>query len=104
MLISVRERTGEIGLRRALGARRHDIWLQFVLESAILAAAGGAAGVIAGIAAAIAGATFGPWELMVSWRVALMGFACSTLLGLALGTLPAARAARLAPIDALRAA
>jgi len=103
MLMSVRERTREIGLRRALGAKRRDIRLQFVLESGILAAAGGAAGVIAGMAAAAAAAAFGRWDLIVSWRVALLGFACSTLLGLALGTLPAARAARLEPSAALRA-
>jgi putative ABC transport system permease protein len=102
-LTSVRERTPEIGLRRALGARRRDIRLQFLLESAMLAAAGGAAGAVVGVGAAVVGAIFGPWELVVSWRVALAGFGCSTLLGVALGTLPAARAARLEPIAALRA-
>lgn len=103
MLISVRERTSEIGLRRALGAKRRDIRLQFILESAILAAGGGAAGAAAGGVAALVGAVFGPWELVVSWRVALLGFAGSALLGLAVGTIPAARAARLEPVAALRA-
>ncbi|MBI4541202.1 MAG: ABC transporter permease [Gemmatimonadetes bacterium] len=103
MLISVRERTREIGLRRAVGAKRKDIQLQFVLESAMLAAAGGTAGVIAGLAAAGMAAALGPWELVLSWRAAFLGLGCSTLLGVAVGSIPAARAARLEPIDALRA-
>lgn len=102
MLISVRERTREIGLRRALGARRRDIGRQFVLESAILAAIGGAAGVGVGVAAAAAAATLGPWELVISWAPAVLGFFGSTLLGLAVGAIPAARAARLEPIEALQ--
>ena len=102
MLISVRERTREIGLRRALGARRRDIGRQFVLESAILAAIGGAAGVSVGVAAAAAAAILGPWELVISWAPALLGFCGSTLLGLAAGAIPAARAARLEPIEALQ--
>ena len=103
MLISVRERTREIGLRRALGARRRDIRRQFVMESAILAAVGGTAGVCIGVAAAGAVAILGPWDLVISWRPALLGPIGSTLLGLAVGVIPAARAARLEPIVALRA-
>lgn len=103
MLISVRERTREIGLRRAVGAKRTDIQAQFVLEAAMLGAAGGAAGVIVGLVAAGGVAIFGPWELVVSWRVALLGLGCSTLLALAVGAIPAMRAARLEPIMALRA-
>jgi putative ABC transport system permease protein len=104
MLISVRERTREIGLRRALGAKRRDIQLQFVLESTMLAAAGGAAGVIAGLVAAGGAAALGPWELVLSWRPAVLGLASSMLLGLVVGAVPAARAARLEPIQALRSA
>ena len=103
MLISVRERTREIGLRRAVGAKRTDIQAQFVLEAAMLGAAGGAAGVIVGLVAAGGVAIFGPWELVVSWRAALLGLGCSTLLALAVGAIPAMRAARLEPIMALRA-
>jgi putative ABC transport system permease protein len=103
MLISVRERTREIGLRRALGAKRRDIQVQFVLESTILAAGGGLAGVIVGLASAAGAATFGPWDLMVSWGAAGIALACSTIVGLVVGTIPAARAARLEPIAALRA-
>jgi putative ABC transport system permease protein len=101
MLIAVRERTLEIGLRRAVGARRRDIREQFVFESAMLAAAGGTAGVVLGIVGAALAAVLGPWDLMVSWRAAALGVACSTVLGLAVGVIPAARAARLEPIEAL---
>jgi putative ABC transport system permease protein len=102
MLMSVRERTREIGLRRALGAKRRDIRLQFVLESAMLAAVGGASGVVVGLAVAAGATRLGPWELVVSWPAAGLGVACSTMLGLLVGTIPAARAARLEPIAALR--
>ncbi len=104
MLISVRERTREIGLRRALGASRRDIQIQFILESAMLAATGGGAGIIAGIAVAAGAAAFGQWELIISWPAALLGFASSMLLGIAIGVIPAILAARLEPIAALRAA
>ncbi|MDQ3697863.1 MAG: ABC transporter permease [Gemmatimonadota bacterium] len=103
MLISVRERGREIGLRRAVGARRKDIQLQFLLESAMLAAAGGTGGVIAGLAVVGAAALLGLWELAVSWLAAALGVACSALLGVAAGVIPAARAARLQPIEALHA-
>ena len=103
MLMSVRERTSEIGLRRAVGARRGDIGRQFVIESAILAMLGGIAGVAAGLAASALAMILGPWDLVVSWPPALLAFVGSTLLGLVVGTIPAARAARLEPIAALRA-
>ena len=103
MLIAVRERTREIGLRRALGAKRRDIRLQFMLESTMLAAGGGLAGVAVGLAAAAGAAALGPWDLVVSWPVAGLGVVCSTILGLIVGVIPAARAARLEPIAALRA-
>ena len=103
MLIAVRERTREIGLRRALGAKRRDIHLQFVLESAMLATGGGVAGVLVGLVAAGGAAVLGPWDLIVSWYAAGLGVACSTILGLVIGVIPAARAARLEPIAALRA-
>ena len=104
MLISVKERTREIGLRRALGASRKDIQFQFVLESTMLGMAGGAAGVVVGIAAAATASFLGDWDLLISWNSALLGFACSMLLGLVIGVIPAARAARLEPIEALRTA
>ncbi len=102
MLIAVRERTREIGLRRALGARRRDIQIQFILESAMLALAGGAAGIVVGVAVAGVAALVGPWDLVLSWRPAVLSLSGSVLLGLLVGAIPAARAARLEPIEALR--
>jgi len=102
MLLSVRERIREIGLRRALGARRTDIRLQFLLESSLLAAVGGAAGVMLGLIAAATASMIGPWDIVVPWDAAVVGLLCSTLLGLAIGVIPATRAAGLEPVEALR--
>jgi putative ABC transport system permease protein len=102
MLISVRERTREIGLRRAVGAKRRDIRIQFIAESAVLAVAGGAAGVAVGVAAAGVAAVMGPWDLMLSWQPAAIGVIGSAVLGLTVGAIPASKAARLEPIEALR--
>ena len=103
MLIAVRERTPEIGLRRALGATRRDIRVQFLLESGMLAGSGGLIGVVAGVAAAVAVSWLGYWETIVSWPAALAGFGFSVAVGLAFGIYPAVRAAALEPIEALRA-
>lgn len=103
MLISVRERTGEIGLRRAVGARRCDIRNQFLLESGMLAGLGGMIGVAIGLGAAWAVSTLGYWETLISWPSAAIGFVFSVSLGIAFGLYPAARAAALEPIEALRA-
>jgi putative ABC transport system permease protein len=103
MLISVRERAREIGLRRAVGARRDEIRLQFLVESGLLAAAGGVTGAIVGVGGAVVAAIVGPWDLVVEWGAPIVAIVCSSILGLAAGVLPARRAARLEPIDALRA-
>jgi len=103
MLISVRERTREIGLRRALGARRRDIRTQFLLESGLLAGAGGLLGVAGGVGAALLVSSLGYWETLISWPAAAIGFAFSVSIGLVFGIYPAARAATLEPIQALRA-
>jgi putative ABC transport system permease protein len=103
MLISVRERTREIGLRRAIGARRCDIRNQFLLESAMLAGLGGLLGVAIGVGAAWTVSTLGLWDAVISWPSAAIGFLFSVSLGVAFGLYPAARAAALEPIEALRA-
>ena len=103
MLISVGERRKEIGLRRAVGASRGDIRTQFLIESVILAFAGGLLGVIGGMATALVFSVLGYWETVISWPAAAVGFAFSVSVGIIFGIYPAARAAGLEPIDALRA-
>lgn len=103
MLISVRERVREIGLRRALGACRRDIRNQFLLESAILAGLGGFAGVVLGVAATMAASALGAWEAIVSWEAAGFAFVFAISLGIFFGLYPAVRAASWEPIEALRA-
>jgi putative ABC transport system permease protein len=104
MLISIRERRSEIGLRRALGARCRDIRLQFLFESFLLAGVGGAAGIVVGVACAYALSVLGYWETLISWWSVGVAFGFSALLGVFFGIYPASRAARLEPIEALRAA
>lgn len=101
MLIAVRERTREIGLRRALGARRADIRAQFVTEAVLLSGSGGIGGVLLGMLAAGLGSTLGSWTLVVSWPTALGAMAGSIALGVLVGAVPAMRAARLEPVAAL---
>ena len=103
MLISVRERTREIGLRRAVGARRADIRTQFLLESGLLASLGGLLGVAGGAAAALAVSALGYWDTLISWPASAIGLVFSVSIGLLFGIYPAVRAARLEPIEALRA-
>jgi putative ABC transport system permease protein len=103
MLMSVRERTREIGLRRAVGALRRDIRNQFLLESAILAGAGGVAGVVGGVGLSLAVSSLGYSPAMISWPAAAVAFAFSVAVGVFFGLYPATRAARLEPIEALRA-
>jgi len=102
MLISVSERRGEIGLRRALGARRRDIRRQFVIESMALCLAGGALGVAVGIAAAYGICTFAGWPFFVSATAMVLGVCVSSGVGVFFGIYPAHQAARLDPIAALR--
>ncbi|MBI4950731.1 MAG: ABC transporter permease [Myxococcales bacterium] len=103
MLVSVRERTREIGVRRALGATRHDILLQFLIEALVLATVGGLIGLGIGgglIAAVNSAAPDVPLKLS-PW-IATIAFGASFAVGIASGVVPARRAAELDPVDALR--
>ena len=102
MVIAVLERRGEIGLRRALGARRAHIGIQFVAEAALLAAIGGASGSILGAAATAAYATARHWHAVVSLPLLLAAVGLALLVGAAAGLYPALRASRLSPAEALR--
>ena len=100
MLVSVSERTREIGIRKAVGARRYDILRQFVIEAAALSAAGGIVGIALGWGVAVAVRSWVPSEISVS-TVAL-AFLFSAAVGVFFGVYPAYRASRLDPIEALR--
>jgi putative ABC transport system permease protein len=102
MLASVNERTGEIGLRRAVGARMQDVQLQFLVETAATILTGGIGGIIVGSAIAQVVANRFHLGPVVSWRPVVIGVIVSIVTGLVAGVLPARRAARLNPIDALR--
>jgi len=101
MLVSVTERTREIGLRMALGARRGDILWQFLIEAMTLCLLGGALGLAAGWSASLALARFAGWNVVVTPEAALLAIAFSAAVGLFFGLWPARRAARLEPIEAL---
>jgi len=103
MLVSVAERTQEIGVRMALGAFKRDIRRQFLLEAALLSLVGGVIGVVLGGTAALLVKTFTGFPAQITVGIVLMGVGLSTLVGLLAGFLPARRAANLPVIDALRA-
>jgi putative ABC transport system permease protein len=102
MLVSVTERTREIGVRKALGARRGDIMLQFLVEAVVLSLVGGAIGVALGIGIALLVGAVSPLPAAVSGVAVALGVGMSALVGVFFGVYPAARAARLDPVDALR--
>ena len=102
MLVSVTERTREIGLRRALGARRNDILLQFLAEASFLALAGGALGVGIGVTTARVITNLARWPTQVQPQVVLLALAFASLVGVFFGWYPARRAAYLDVIESLR--
>jgi ABC-type antimicrobial peptide transport system permease subunit len=102
MLISVSERTKEIGIRRAVGARRRDILVQFILEAAAVTALGGLIGVILGVGSALAASRLMGWPAAVSWSAIIGAVVFAGLVGLVFGVQPARKAAALHPVQALR--
>lgn len=102
MLVSVTERTREIGIRMSLGATRTHILVQFLIESITLSVIGGLVGILLGSGVAALITLLSPWSAVVSWPVALGGVLFSMLFGVIFGLLPANKAARLNPIECLR--
>ena len=102
MLVSVVERTREIGIRKALGAQERDIWTQFLIEAAMLTLSGGVIGVLlgAGISALIQ--NLGNMTTLVSADIIILAISVSIAIGVFFGFYPAWQASRLNPIDALR--
>jgi putative ABC transport system permease protein len=102
MLVSVTERTREIGLRMAVGARRRDILVQFLIEAVTLALVGGLIGIGLGIGASMAIAAFAGWPTLIEIEAILLAFFFSGAVGVFFGFYPARKASRLDPIEALR--
>jgi putative ABC transport system permease protein len=102
MLVSVRERTREIGLRQAVGAKTRDILTQFLVEAVTLSIAGGCVGVFLGIAASMVISRLASWNTVVSMGAVLLAVFFSGFVGISFGYYPARKAAYLDPIEALR--
>jgi len=103
MLVSVTERTREIGIRKAIGARSSDVLLQFLLEAVVLSGTGGAIGLAVGYGATLVIAQVFEFPLKLTWPYVVIALVVSTLVGVISGWYPAMRAAKLDPIAALRA-
>ncbi|MEU7571479.1 ABC transporter permease [Micromonospora sp. NBC_01392] len=103
MLVSVRERTREIGLRKAVGARPRDIGVQFLLEAVLLTSIGGLTGMALGVGTALLVDAFSPIPAAITWWSLALAFGVSAAVGIVFGVVPAQRAGRLDPVVALRA-
>jgi putative ABC transport system permease protein len=102
MLVTVNERTREIGLRKAVGAPRRDILLQFLLEAVLISLSGGTLGILVGVAMPLSVRFFTDLNIPISVWSIVIAFTVSSLVGLVFGILPASRASRLNPTEALR--
>lgn len=102
MMISVRERTLEIGVRRAVGARKRDILSQFIAESLILSLTGGIAGIVLGMIISYVVSLTTKWDLIVPNNIIIISFLVALFIGVFFGVYPARKAAALNPIDALK--
>lgn len=102
MLVSVTERTREIGIRKALGARYYNILLQFLIEAVVISVAGGLLGIVLGIGSSYGISSIAGWKTIISSIAIIGAFGFSVMIGLFFGIYPARKAALLDPIDALR--
>ncbi len=102
MLVSVRERTREIGIRKAVGARGGDILLQFLIEALVLSIAGGVVGILVGVLASVVIGAFAGWGFIFNPFTVVVAVGFSLIVGVVFGVWPARQAARLDPITALR--
>jgi putative ABC transport system permease protein len=102
MLVSVTERTREIGVRLAIGAFEHDVMIQFLVEAVVLSSLGGLIGITIGLTASFIGCKIMSVAFVPSMNIALLAFFFSAMVGVVFGFVPARKAARLDPIDALR--
>ncbi len=102
MLVSVGERTREIGIRMAVGAKQRDILVQFLIESVLLSLAGGLIGVLIGILGSKIASSFTNWPVVISLGAMLLAFSVAAVIGIFFGIYPARKASQLDPIEALR--
>ena len=102
MLVSVTERTREIGLRLSVGASDRDVLRQFLVEAMVLSLVGGALGVVLGFGASRLVTASMQWATVVTWDAVSLSFGCAAAIGIFFGFYPARKAASLSPIDALR--
>ncbi len=102
MLANILERTREIGIRRAVGARKRDISVQFLIEALVIAFVGGLIGILFGFGVSKGVALYAGWSTLVTWTSIISSFGVSAAVGLVFGLYPAMRAARLDPVEALR--